>query len=1172
MQTLTYVIGKDKRALVKDVRDFHIDFNDASIKNWVQARQYEDGMRQVFVNVINEDGSPYDLTGTNIWFEGLLPNEVNRVIDAKHGVLIDPQNGRFRFDMPKQAFAVAGSYVQAFFRIMRGGSSITTLEFDLEVLADKVISGLIPSDYITPFEEILDDMLKDSKVTKQQMIDMVADLKQSYETSISDLSSALKKLSADAGEIQDQINAQNIVTKKQFDDGLFQTRSDTASQIKSAFEVIGDGSPQGTYDNLGALNTAYPTGTKGIYLTKDDGHWHYFANNAWQDGGVYNDPNNTKLMHEQVNAFDNKIDNGTFVLDDFGTAHPHSQGTNLSISRSFMGKDWLHIHGDINQKWNGVDWLWPATDSFFQWWGAGNVEVEFDIQSDTYANIAVQLQCLDENGPFQIENIEDINFEKTQALHYKGTFRLKPIPANTKSFAFVVFQTDNDLQTDFSITNVRFRRVMPKISFDQEDVVSDKNLVTPNFFTDIETVRLFNYHYFNVIGKDQTSLYKGIQYHIPNMDWSYLATGLQHVQFEMQSTKGGKFFVISQYDSKDNGAIRTDTLHEFNLQTNSMTKIDFYTAFPNVTGAQALKLIVMADDVKDINFLIGKMHVRPVQDNGTIQSDNVINPLRAKAQFIDYGKPDTKFAYVKESGTTWLRVVDKTIQDWKGAQFRFDLSGSGWNQGSYLLDGIVKLKGEVNISMQYFDMNQNLNHQDVILTQKTDDYVHVSELYRFNVQANDAFAAVIVFSGGTSPADMYISGNFSLKPLFDKGFMKANQANNIPLLQITGDISNATHDVKAPISYLFVGNGLSKQGYANLKWQGDSSTFLPKKSYRLELYSDTELKNKEKVQFVPSQFADSKINLKANYLDWTGANNIVAPDFMAKLTSTLGTINSKTVAPQQLAAPHQGQVLGSPVWITVNGVDKGLYMLQTRKSDTLYNADSDNPKHFAVQGSKYTDATAFKTNSAVFDENVDYSIEVGAGTDEQKASFNKFMTFVNTASDDDFNTHIGEYVNLASVALQILQAYYFSNIDVLGKNTIWQTWDLKQYSAVNYDNDLLYGLDWQGNGLSNPDGITLKGIIDRSKLLQRLVKNDEFASLLEQMAQQSTSLLNVGNVVEEYNQILDSVGQANYERDNAIWNSPNYKTFGLNYITKTLARKQATLLQDFKASNLKSLG
>ena len=48
-----------------------------------------------------------------------------------------------------------------------------------------------------------------------------------------------------------------------------------------------DGSPRGVYDNLEALQTAYPSGTSGVYLTSDNGHWYYWNGTAWTDGGVY---------------------------------------------------------------------------------------------------------------------------------------------------------------------------------------------------------------------------------------------------------------------------------------------------------------------------------------------------------------------------------------------------------------------------------------------------------------------------------------------------------------------------------------------------------------------------------------------------------------------------------------------------------------------------------------------------------------------------------------------------------------------------------------------------------------------------------------------------------------------------------------------------------------------
>lgn len=161
-QTLTYVMGGDRRAHVDNIQDFKVDFSDDN-HNWVQARQFERGMRQVFVNIVNEDGTPFDLTGCNVWFEGLLPKTADgdfRVIDDDGYVPLDPSAGKFRFDMPGHAFTVAGSYRQAFFRILKNNNSVTTLEFDLDVLADKVIDGLVPKTWIGPFNEIADQLVE----------------------------------------------------------------------------------------------------------------------------------------------------------------------------------------------------------------------------------------------------------------------------------------------------------------------------------------------------------------------------------------------------------------------------------------------------------------------------------------------------------------------------------------------------------------------------------------------------------------------------------------------------------------------------------------------------------------------------------------------------------------------------------------------------------------------------------------------------------------------------------------------------------------------------------------------------------------------------------------------------------------------------------------------------
>lgn len=72
-----------------------------------------------------------------------------------------------------------------------------------------------------------------------------------------------------------------------------------------------DGSPKGVYANLSALQTAYPNGASGVYLTSDTGHWYYY-NNGWQDGGAYRESSNTiYTKFDTVTAVDGATVSGT---------------------------------------------------------------------------------------------------------------------------------------------------------------------------------------------------------------------------------------------------------------------------------------------------------------------------------------------------------------------------------------------------------------------------------------------------------------------------------------------------------------------------------------------------------------------------------------------------------------------------------------------------------------------------------------------------------------------------------------------------------------------------------------------------------------------------------------------------------------------------------------------
>lgn len=220
---LKFRIGKDKRKLVP-INGFELNDVDSNNPQWIQGRQNEDGGRQVFVDLEDEDGSPVNLTGANAIFKGVLPGGEYKIWDHKHSTIIDAQAGRFRYTFPKRAMAIAGSYKQAFFEVYREGSKLATLEFNFEVLADLVEENIIPSDYITPFEDLYGKLKEylvkfngDFEAAMAQWKKDVADLITELNADVSGINLTITEIKTQLSALEDKIKADGLFTKADFD-------------------------------------------------------------------------------------------------------------------------------------------------------------------------------------------------------------------------------------------------------------------------------------------------------------------------------------------------------------------------------------------------------------------------------------------------------------------------------------------------------------------------------------------------------------------------------------------------------------------------------------------------------------------------------------------------------------------------------------------------------------------------------------------------------------------------------------------------------------------------------------------------------------------------------------------------------------------------------------------
>lgn len=216
--------------------------------------------RQVFVDLEDEDGSPVNLTGANAIFKGVLPGGEYKIWDHKHSTIIDAQAGRFRYTFPKRAMAIAGSYKQAFFEIYREGNKLATLEFNFEVLADLVEDNIIPSDYITPFEDLYGKLKEylvkfngDFEAAMAQWKKDVADLITELNADIGGINLTIAEIKTQLAALEDKIKADGLLTQADLDAAL----ADVLKSVNEAVEQVTGGLTYLSDDMMTDVNGGY---------------------------------------------------------------------------------------------------------------------------------------------------------------------------------------------------------------------------------------------------------------------------------------------------------------------------------------------------------------------------------------------------------------------------------------------------------------------------------------------------------------------------------------------------------------------------------------------------------------------------------------------------------------------------------------------------------------------------------------------------------------------------------------------------------------------------------------------------------------------------------------------------------------------------------------------------
>ncbi len=85
----------------------------------------------------------------------------------------------------------------------------------------------------------------------------------------------------------------NLLATEKADKSALQNTDNTVAlkadktYVDTQISTIGNASPKGTYATLSALQSAFPSGTTGIYVVQEDGKWYFWNGSAWTAGGTY---------------------------------------------------------------------------------------------------------------------------------------------------------------------------------------------------------------------------------------------------------------------------------------------------------------------------------------------------------------------------------------------------------------------------------------------------------------------------------------------------------------------------------------------------------------------------------------------------------------------------------------------------------------------------------------------------------------------------------------------------------------------------------------------------------------------------------------------------------------------------------------------------------------------
>lgn len=358
-----------------------------------------------------------------------------------------------------------------------------------------------------------------------------------------------------------------------------------------------------------------------------------------------------------------------------------------------------------------------------------------------------------------------------------------------------------------------------------------------------------------------------------------------------------------------------------------------------------------------------------------------------------------------------------------------------------------------------------------------------------------------------------------------------------PILYFEGSLSGISKENEGQLLLRYVSEDLTFSGAATLKVQGASSSGFPKKNYTMKLYEDaTFAKRKEIDPFGWGK--ESKYCLKANYIDFSQARNVVSGRLFGDAVRSRVGAN-----PRLLSAPNGGAVDGEPVLVYVNGEYHGFYTMNIPKDEWMFGIKS---KEGGQQAILFVDDW---TESGALNEPIatDYAngwkVEYCSTEDDSwvRESFNNMMAFLQNHDGSALRNGLRSYLDVDAAIDHMLFIYMICGQDNLSKNTLWVTYDGRLWIPSVYDMDGTWGLYWHGQSYYEVDRTVPRlrsdGSVDakaNNLLWKKLFRyyREEVKARYEELRRDAMSN---GAITLRFDEFFDSVPPEFYAAEREKW-------------------------------------